>query len=370
MDLPYLYKFLRALLFGSKHFAIQSSSCMLINQLLADIHKVVNVKETIENGGLLQSQLIMVNDLENIIKYIERGNQYFIDKCHAEHNSSVEIKSSTVRYFYYNLSRACRGNLENGALSNMYFEDTIPLPEKTDQETLENILTSAHDVYLVFKNAEFWGTVAKKLLQKEKSYIPSLIKSPVKYLRDIQQMYDIKCEALGKIINPYSLKLVAHHSHVDPIHWQSVESLKMFIKHFPENNLSRSCSELINLILKAIMNADDTLLPKGILEDETQLRKFMKNIDNVHYRIEQVKSSNVPLKVIDVFHRLLALLRYDYMWEDVHLEEKEGIDGTPNNILINMYFKNIRLERENKSLRKELRDIEKKLHINLPLESN
>lgn len=361
MDLPYLYKFLRALLFGSKKFEIQSNSCMLINQLFTDLQKVINVKETIEKGGLLQSQLMIINDLENIIQYIERGNQYFIDKCHAKQNSSVEIKSSAVRYFYYNLSRVCRGNLENGALSNNYFEDTIPLPEKTDQETLEYILTNAHDIYLVFKNAEFWGAITKRLLQKEKSYIPSLIKSPVKYLRDIQQMYDIKCETLGKIINPYSLKLVSYNAYVDPIHWQSVESLKLFIKYFPENTLSRTCRELINLIINAIINADDKLLPKGILDDEIQLRKFIKNIENVHYRIEQVKSSNAPLKVIDVFHRLLALLRYDYMWEEVHLKEEE--DSTPHNILINMYLKNIELQRENTSLRKTLKDIEKKWHI-------
>lgn len=362
MDVPYLYKFLRALLFGSKHFEIQSSSsCMLINQLFADLQKVINVKETIEKGGLLQNKLLIINDLENLIKYIELGNQYFIDKCHGKQNSPVEINSSAVRYFYYNLSRVCRGNLENGALSNMYFKDTIPLPEQTDQETLEYILTNANDSYLVFKNAEFWGTVAKKLLQKEKSYIPSLIKSPIKYLRDIQQMYDIKCKALGKIINPYSLKLVSYNAHVDPVHWQSVESLKLFLKYFPENNLSRTCRELINLIIKAIMNADENLLPKGILDDEIQVRKFIKNIENVHCRIEQVKSSNVPLKVIDVFHRLLALLRYDYMWEDVHLKEEEK--EPPNTILINMYLKNIELERENKSLREELKDIEKKLHI-------
>lgn len=369
MDLPYLYRFLRALLFGSKHFEIRSSSCVLINQLLADIRKVINIRETIEQGGLLQNQLIIVNDLENIIKYIERGNQYFIDKCHSKHNSPVEIKSSIVRYFYYNLSRVCRGNLENGATSNMYFKDTIPLPEKTDEETLENILTSAHDVYLVFQNAEFWGTVAKKLLRKEKSYIPSSIKSPVKYLRDIQQMYDIKCQVLGKIVNPYSFQLVAYDLYVDPIHWQSVESFKLFIKHFPENNLSRTCRELINFIIKTVINADDNILPKGILDYETQLRKFMRNIENVHYRIEQVKSSNVPLKVIDVFHRLLALLRYDYMWEDVHLQ-KEGINETPNNILINMYLKNMELERENKLLRKELTYIGKKFHAHLPSELN
>lgn len=359
-----MYRFLRALLFGSKHYEIQSSSCVLINQLLADIQKIINIKETVEQGGLFQSRITVVNDLENIIKYIERGNQYFIDKCHTKHNSPVEIKSSAVRYFYYNLSRVCRGNLENGAVSNMYSKDIIPLPKKTDEETLENILTSSHDVYLVFKNAEFWGTVAKKLLQKEKSYTPSLIKSPVTYLRDIQQMYDIKCRALGKIVNPYSFQLVSYDLYVDPIHWQSVDALKLFIKHFPENNLSRTCRQLINSIIKAVLNADDNALPKGVLDYETQLRKFVKNIENVHYRIEQVKSSNIPLKVIDVFHRLLALLRYDYMWEDVYLKGEE----TPNNILINMYFKNMELERENKLLRKELN--EKKFHIHQNLIKN
>lgn len=353
-----IYKFLRALLFGSKTYEIHSSNCVLVNQLVADIHKVINIKETMELGGLLHKQKIIENDLQNIIKYIERGNEHFIDKCHTKNNSPVALKTSLIRNFYYNLSRVCRGNLEEGVLSNLYVRDTIPQPEKKDEETLENILTNENDVYLVFQNAEFWGTIAKKLLQKEKFYVPSIIKSPVKFLRDIQQMFDIKCQSLGKIINPYSLKLVFYDYYVDPIHWQSVKSLEQFLKYFPDNNLSQTCRKLINLIITSIINADDTLLPKGILDDEIQLRTFIKNIENVHHRIEKVVSSNVPLKVIDVFHRLLALLRYDYMWEEVHL--KREISEEPNSILINIYLKNVQLERENKLLHKKLNEVEKK----------
>lgn len=356
----HLYILVRSLLFGNKNFQLKPYKNIVINKLVLDIQKVINVEETIRLGGLFRNQIIILQDLENIIRYIERGNNHFLDKSSLKNNFRLELKSSTVRNFFYNLSRVCRGDLDNGLLSNNYKKDTIPVSNKSDEETLQHILKSENDEYLSFQNAEFWGVICKRLLQNEKPYSFSPIKLHANYLRDIQRLYDIKCYSLGKIINPYSLALVPYHNFVDPIHWESVNALHLFIEHFPENVFSQTCKEFINLIITAIMTANNELLPKNILKEEIQIRKFIKNVERIHNRIQKVNSNNTPLKLIDVFHRLLALLKYDYMWDILNLEETTL--ENENNILINMYLKNIELERENKMLRESLINIEKKFH--------
>lgn len=355
-----LYTLLRSLLFGNRNFQLKPYNNIAINKLILDIQKVINVEETIRLGGLFRNQAIISRDLENIIQYIERGNNYYLDKCSLKNKFPLELKSSIARNFFYNLGRVCRGDLDNGILSNNYKKDTIPISNKSDEETLQHILKNESDYYLSFQNAEFWGMISKRLLQNQKPYTLSAMSLPGNYLRDIQRLYDIKCYSLGKIINPYSLVLIPYHNFVDPIHWESVNALQLFIEHFPENALSQTCRKFINLIITAIMTGNNELLPKNILKDEIQLRKFIKNIERIHNRIQKVNSNNTPLKLIDVFHRLLALLKYDYMWDVLNLEEITFQDE--NNLLINMYLKNIQLERENKILRKDLITIEKKFH--------
>lgn len=358
----HLYTLFRSLLFGNRNFQLKPYNNIVINKLVLDLQKIINVEETIRLGGLFRNQTIILQDLENIIRYIERGNNHFLDKCSLKNKFPLELKSSIVRNFFYNLSRVCRGDLDNGILSNNYKKDIIPIANKSDEETLQHILKNDNDYYLSFQNAEFWGMISKRLLQNEKPYNLSPIQLPKKYLKDIQHLYGIKCYSLGKIVNPYSLVLIHYNNFVDPIHWESVKALQLFIEHFPENNFSKTCRDFINLIITAIMTANNELLPKNILKDEIQLRKFIKNIDRIHNRIQKVNSNNTPLKLIDIFHRLLALLKYDYMWDVLNLDENTVPNET--NILINMYLKNIELDRENKMLREQLLTIEKKFHAN------
>lgn len=363
MDFKILYDLIRALLFGNKKFKLKISNDLLINQLYLDIQRVIDIEEIVEQGGLLKNQTIILQDLDNLINYIERGNKHFLDNCSFKNEFQLELKTCIIRNFYYNLSRVCRGKIDNGILSNNVQKDRIPLPSKSDEETLEHILNNDNSDYLIFKNAEFWGNVAKKLINEERPYVLTEIQLPIQYLRDIQRLYDIKCKSLGNIINPYSLILSKYDFFIDSIHWQSVESFRLYLEHFPESSLSKTCLEFINLIITAIMTADDDLLPKNILNDEIQLRRFIKNIESVHNRIQKVHSSNIPLKTIDVFHRLLALNKYDYMWDILYLEKTRN--SNTSNILINMYLKNIELEKENKSLREELINIENKFHANV-----
>lgn len=359
----YLYIFFRSLLFGNKNFQLKPYNNIVINKLVLDIQKVINVEETIRLGGLFRNQTIILQDLENIIRYIERGNNHFFNKCRLKNEFPIQLKSSTVRNFFYNLSHVCRGDLDNGILSNNYKKDIIPISSKTDEETLQHILKNENDYYLSFQNAEFWGIIAKRLLQNEKPYNLNMIQVSKKYLRDIQHLYNIKCYSLGKIVNPYSLVFIPYHNFVDPIHWESVNALQLFIQHFPENPLAQTCKDFINLIITAIMTANNELLPKDVLKNEIQLRKFIKNVDRIHNRIQKVNSNNKPLKLIDVFHRILALLKYDYMWDVLNFEETTLPKET--NLLINMYLKNIELKRENEMLRKKLITIEKKFHANI-----
>lgn len=358
-----LIDLVRALFFGNEKYTFKFSNNLLINQLYIDIEQIINIKETVKQGGLFQNHIIISQDINDIINYIECGNRYFLDHCKLKNEFPLELKSNIMRNFFYELSRACRGDLNNGILSNNFKKDDIPIPSYSDEETLQLILKNKNDYYLTFKNAEYWGIIAKKLLYKERPYTLTTIHLSVQYFRDILRLYDIKCKSLGNIINPYSFILTKYDSFVDPIHWQSVESLKLYFHYYPKSSLSQTCLELINLIITALMTANDDLLPKNILKDEIQLRKFIKNVENIHNRLDKVDSSNIPLKLIDVFHRLLAHSKLDYLWTILHLEETKYSSG--NNILINMYLKNVELEQENKLLREEIIRIKKMYHANL-----
>lgn len=363
MECIQYYNFMRDLLFGNIRFKFKPTSDILMNQLLIDVRRYIDIEETIRQGGLFYHKLHIISDLDTIITYIDRGNKYLLDSKEIKNDKSIEFKSTLIREFFYKLSSVCRGNLDVGVISNNYAKQSLPLPEKVDEETLQHIINNDNDVYLVFKNAHFWGTVAKNVIQQQKIYTLSSVQIPIKYFKSIEHVYDIKCQSLGKIVDPFSFILTHYESYVDPIHWESVEALKMFVEHFPENNLSRSVKEFVNLIIYAILTANDDLLPKNILDNELQIRKFIKNMENIDNRIEKVVSNHMPVKVIDVFHRLLALVKYDYMWDSINISEVES--SKPSNILINMYLKNTKLERENKLLRQHLMNIENKFHSNI-----
>lgn len=311
MSLAKLNEFIRALLFG--HTAYKIPKDEVIHQLVFDIN--TNVQEIIENGGLLSS---ITQDLENVITYLKEGNAHFHDGAKLP---SLKLTSNIVKSFCNELSVLSRGNLDLGIVANSY------------QQQVE-------------KDLKFLDTLVRKesvlklpLQGLEKINIPN------KMFQDVIILYDVKCKALGRIIDPFSLVLTSHDGFVDSIHWKSEKALKLFCSHFPKNALSIQIKNLLKSTVTSLLNADQESLD---LLDNIEYKKFIQNINFINERVEKVELKHAPPKLIDLFHRLLALSKLDTLWiqEDIPIHKPEQ-----DHFVYNLYFKNVELERENELLK-------------------
>lgn len=150
--------------------------------------------------------------------------------------------------------------------------------------------------------------------------------TPTQYLRDVQILYQLKCKALNKIINPYSLHFCVH-NHVDPIHWATSEHLLHFIRKFPEHELSKSVRFLCFKTISAILHTNVNNLPSHFFDEDTEhyLVLFIQNISAMDEYLRKVESNKIPPKTIDVLIRLLVLIGKEDLW--IHKDLKYKIES-------------------------------------------
>ncbi|GFR32559.1 uncharacterized protein TNCT_455561 [Trichonephila clavata] len=307
MSLVKLNKFIHSLLFGNKNYEIPND--LFVNQLKLQLEKNnINVKQTIQFGGLLLSNYVIQKDLQDILMYIKHGNSIYYDKC-IDKNQSLNLKSFIANNFFSELSSICRGDLEYGATAN--------------SSVLEN---------------------KEKFFERDDKCIS--LNPPLKHYHNAIKLYDIKCKSIGKIVDPFKFVLTPHSTYVDYVHWESEDNLKEFLIHYPIHPLSVSVKNLLESVFKSIIFADENILPKGIFEEEKQIKLFLENINIINERIEKVDGKNAPPKLIDLIHRLLAKVKLDTLWLDVNFVEK-----TTNTSENHLYIKLADLENENRLLR-------------------
>lgn len=327
MSFVILNDFVNSLLFGKSKYKIPNN--VQIHRLVLDIEKYVNVLNTIQTGGLLLSNYIVNNDLDNILKYLEKANACYYDGL-KKNPIDLKLKSYIVKVFFNQLSFICKGNLEHGVTANSFIPKNR-IDNDENKKSLDQLLQQE---------------MPKLSLQMEDLNLSN------KTLQNVLKLYDIKCKSMGTILDPFTLVLTPQHLFVDPVHWESVKSLKHFLNHYPENALTKVIKELLKETILSIINVDETLLPDIVNDDH--LHKFIQNVNVIHNRIEKVESAKKPPKLIDVFQRLLALVKLDKLWisEDwPSRKEKECF-------FCNLYIKNVELENENKLLRLHLKNLE------------
>lgn len=311
MSLAKLNEFIRALLFGHVYYKIPKDD--IVHQLVLDMD--TNVQDIIKNGGLLFS---ITQDLNNVINYLKEGNAHFHD---GSKPPTLKLTSNIVKSFFNQLSVLSKGNLDLGIVANSY------------QQQVEKDLTFL-DTMIRKKS------VLKLPLQGlEKIYYNN------KLFKDIIILYDIKCKTLGRIIDPFSLVLSLHNNFVDSIHWQSEKALKLFCQHFPKNALSIQIKNLLKSTITSFLNAEQESIE---LLDNIEYKKFIQNVNFINDRIEKVEHKHAPPKLIDLFHRLLALTKMDTLWiqENIPIHKPEL-----DHFIFNLYLKNVELERENELLK-------------------
>lgn len=315
MSIVKFNEFARALLFGREYYEIPNH--ILIQQLVMDLDKHVHVKEAIQNGGLLLSSTTVNQDLNTILNYLKEG----VDGRDDERHKPIKLKSQIAKNFFNQLSALCKGDLKYGIVANSY-----EMQRQQDWKAIDDMI----------RNESF---VTLPLLGLENPKISDNM------LRRAVTLYDLKCKSLGRLVDPFSFVLAPQLDYVDAVHWKTDESLVQFCERYSRNPLALRIRNLLDSTLRDFLNGKEAL-PLLTLETRT----FLRNINHLNEKIEKVESDRAPPKLVDLFQRLLALLRLDHLWTRepaiVVREEKEA-----DPFVAHLFGKNLELERENALLK-------------------
>lgn len=310
MSLLKYNEFIRALLFGHAYYEIPNH--IYVQQMILDVEKYVNVKETIQNGGLLFSVQNIERDFQSILQYLKECNEG------VNEPEPVKLKTILAKNFFHELSILCQGDLKLGIVA------------KTHEKQIERNLKTLDDA---IRNESF---IKLPLLGLENIAITnSLIKKAM-------ILYDLKCKSLGRLVDPFSLILAFQQDYVDSIHWKTEESLVSFCEHAPRNPLVIQISNIVKSTIYKFLNGEQvSFLP-------IELNKFLQNINYLNDRIEKVESKYMPPKLIDLFQRMLAMLKMDYLWSN---ETVTMPTSKTDFFIVDVFNRNIELERENALLK-------------------
>lgn len=308
MSIAKFNEFARALLFGREYYEIPNH--ILIQQLVMDVEKHVHVKEAIQNGGLLLSSATVNHDLNAILGYLKEG----VD---GGDERPIKLKSRIAKNFFHQLSVLCRGDLKYGIVAVSH-----EMQRQQDWKAIDDLI----------RNESF---VTLPLLGLENPKISDNL------LMRAVTLYDLKCKSLGRLVDPFSFVLAPQLDYVDAVHWKTDESLLQFCTHYPRNPLAARIRNLLDSTLFQFMNGEEQRLL--LLSPET--RTFLRNVNHLNEKIEKVESDRAPPKLIDLFQRLLAMLRLDHLWtrEPVVVREEEKTDP----LVVHLFGRNLELEREN-----------------------
>lgn len=259
-------------------------------------------QHSILNGGLTAFHYQIHGDLFSLLDHLEKQ---WIDKD-PSHDSPV-FKTRVVSKFWDQLQILLARRSEPT-------RESLPVPSKTDDETLDEILKSpTPNRDLNFESPEFWGNVALKfihLTRSEKaSPLPDLDSDNHKR---IVRLYEITCKARGRYYDPLTMQLVPRSEYLNAVHWQTGRNLETFMSNRPEHPLTVSIRVLFEKCVNDLINGEK---PSILTYSCPQIDALLHNIKIIHVEIEQVPHQNTPPRLIDIFQRLLALCHKDGLWE-------------------------------------------------------
>lgn len=309
MSLVKYNEFIRALLFGHAYYEIPNH--IYIQQLILDIEKHINVKEIVQNGGLLLSVQLIERDIQSILQYLKQGNNGFEPE-------PLKLKTIAAKNFFNELSSLCKGDLKFGVVANSH-----------ERQIARNLKTLDDAI----RNESF---LKLPLLGLENVTVTN------PFIKRALILYDLKCKSLGRLEDPFSFVLAFQQDYVDSIHWKTKEDLEALCANAPRNPLAIQISNIVKSTIYKFLNGEEHFFLS------VELKKFLQNINYINDRIEKVESDNAPPKLIDLFQRMLALLKMDYLWS---LETITMPTLNKDFFIVDVFNRNIELERENALLK-------------------
>lgn len=289
-----LINWFEQLLFG--HTCVVEPPCLLFKLIARLEAEGIHWKDMIGQGGLTLFRYQAQGDLDKALDYLEHQTE-----------TLPTFKTRCVTAFF------------NQLLAFLARRDsTKPIPYKDDKMTLETILQDS-GASVSYVSADFWGDLARQWLTHRRP-IPKTL-APLPHPSSIQmqkmaRLYDITCQTRGENIDPLAMHVVPASEYVNAVHWQSGSLLASFIHSRPQHALSTAVQQVV---LEALNEFLAGHYPSCLEEKDDKVMNFLQNVSVTHDTVPQVLTTPAP-KVIDVFHRLLAMAQLDDLWITVPKE--------------------------------------------------
>ncbi|KMQ83864.1 putative cytochrome p450 305a1 [Lasius niger] len=341
----------RTIVFGSATFKPETLPREMLPIALEIEERKIDFNSALRNGGLVGLSVSLIDDLERIVAFVQEGG----DDPH--------LQTPVVADFFNRLSASIGRRLERRRRSSSP-SSSLLRPDDTattsDWILLNKILKNEDEgiEHLDYRDARFWGELTRKLVHLQRPFDPSLYAAttttaiPHRLVRDAVRLYDVTCKKYGRTLDPFTMVMVSRDDHVDPVHWSTPELFRRFLKDDADHPLS---SAVKHYVFHTVLEADGSQVPK-----EWRLTRFFENVRHVHESIPAVRGSDVPPRLVDVYHRLLALADKKRLWSmtatefqkttDHHHDDAAAAITTTTATHFNLYTRVLELERENRSL--------------------
>lgn len=218
-----------------------------------------------------------------------------------------------------------------------------------DELTLQAILSGSPGPFQ-YDSASFWGELARQWLNLHRPLPEKLMPLPTLTTHDVRRtccLYDTTCHARGERLDPLSSFMVPSSEYVNPIHWKTETLLEHFIQDQPNHILSQTIKRLVS---RAIHQLLEGKFPTCL--DAHDVDSFLQNLSAVDLIIPKVETTSSPPLVIDVFHRLLALVHLDHLWETCSTVVPADIPNTTD--VMHLTHQLILAERQNQLLLQQI----------------
>lgn len=337
-----LVKWIEQLLLGGGDSTLENPPTDLLPLVLKLRKKGVSVSHVMRHGGLVDSYSLLVGDLDRCLEHFER-------------NDAPTIQTGAAKRFYNHLTVA----LARQRKEEEDEKQSATSPGPKDSEIFESILRGDDaSVRYQYTSPQYWGELARRLLNDHRSVrgLMPLNSIPDKYIRHAVRLYDVTIKTVGRLVDPLTMYLLPDRTlYVDPGHFGSAESLEAFLLHRQNHPLSESIRRLLHRCVDELLKGQIL----SILGKHESLERFLTNVLVVHNYLHQVTGEDEPPRLVDVFQRLLAMTKLDYLWQQQHsrdtfyvrTEESSG----PRSVVFQLTSKIVQLEKQNAFLMEHLK---------------
>lgn len=307
------YQWIESLLFGSDRPVKTPPELSSLEFRLQ--MRDISVAQVRKEGGFVRLAHNVSGDLDRLVDHFEQfGSQV------------PEFHTRAVTRTFNHLLATLHQNYSHKVAS-------ADAPQQEDREILASILAGKDLVEPRYQSAQFWGDLARQLIDERRPLPQSEPLSshpPETWLDRLIRLYDVTAKTWGRWFDPLDYVFVSRSQYVDPVHFANGKVLSAFIELHSDHPLSRATQELMTTCV--IDRFLDCRMPPGQFH-HSGLEILIENVSELDGKLPRVHDAEDTPKTVDVFQRLTAACGLDHLWRTrrrSHERDEEGRDALWN----------------------------------------